>query len=474
MRQVQAGAEVVAEGFVVVEAQARGDGGVANNDVVFDEQRVALGGHLRVAAIEAADRVVATAARVETLRAERALIVQRLVQVLPPQGQHMFGAAHRERQVHFTAQACIAQPRHGRAAVVDRAFRATGQAFVEAPVAHVFIGQGGLAGAPGEVAQVGQVVGVALHHVGLVAIQAGDQLDIAATVAVHGVAGVEVALAAVAGAGFEAVLIVELPAQQAVDVLVAHAFAASRQRTVGMAGVDVQVVGIGLGQATVQAEPKVFGEPAAQVEVGAAAGTLSAVFGHLRVQADAALELIGRALGDDVDHPAHGAGAVTRRRRPAQDLDALDRFGRHPVGFATGVTVAVPAVAHGVTGAGRLAVDEDQGVFRPHAAQVDLPVVAARTAGAVAGQVDPGLATDQLGQVIARRVTLDVFFGDDRRTQCLPRLALGGDEGVLDDQGIFSSRYFQHFTRALLFGVGCGRDHGRRGQRDERQGQAVG
>ncbi|MNM39878.1 hypothetical protein D3C81_506670 [compost metagenome] len=71
-------------------------------------------------------------------------------------------------------------------------------------------------------------------------------------------------------------------------------------------------------------------------------------------------------------------------------------------------------------------------------------------------------------------MTLDVFFGDDRRTQGLPRFALGGDEGVLDDQGLFRRSHFQHFTRAWLFGLSGGRDHGRRRQRDERQGQAVG
>ncbi|MNG96054.1 hypothetical protein D3C79_551080 [compost metagenome] len=159
-------------------------------------------------------------------------------------------------------------------------------------------------------------------------------------------------------------LVVELPAQQAVDVLVAHALTAGDQRAVGVVGVDVQVVGVGLGQATVQTETEVVGKPTAEVEVGTTADTLGTVLRHLREQVEAALERLGGPLGDDVDHPAHGARAVARRRGAAQDFDALDRLGRHPVGFATGVAVAVPAVAHGVARAGRFAVDEDQGVFR--------------------------------------------------------------------------------------------------------------
>ncbi|MCY1450298.1 hypothetical protein D9M71_670930 [compost metagenome] len=99
-----------------------------------------------------------------------------------------------------------------------------------------------------------QVVGAALHHVGFVAVQAGNEIDVATAVAVHGVAGKDVALAAIAGAGLEAVLVVQLPAEQAVDVLVAYPFAASHQRTGGLPGVDIQIVGVGLGQAAVQAK----------------------------------------------------------------------------------------------------------------------------------------------------------------------------------------------------------------------------
>ncbi|MNH01051.1 hypothetical protein D3C79_602610 [compost metagenome] len=321
---------------------------------------------------------------------------------------------------------------------------------------------------------MGQVISTALHHVGFVAVEAGDEVDVSAAVAVHGVAGKNVALTAVSGTGFEAVLVVQFPAEQAVDVLVANAFSPRNQGAGGMPGVDVQIVGVSLGQATVQAQTQVIGQAATEVEVGSPAGAFCAVFGQLRVQADAPFQLVGRTLGDDIDHPAHGAGAVACGGRATQDLDALDRFGRHPIGFTPSITVTVPAIAHSVARAGWLAVDEDQRVLRAHAAQVDLPVVSACATGTVAGQVNPGLAADDVGQVIGRWVALDVLGRDDRRAQGLSRLALGGDQGVLDHQRVVGDGRFHYLTRTPLLGLCRSRQHGRRRQRDERQGQAVG
>ncbi|MNW68083.1 hypothetical protein D3C74_467780 [compost metagenome] len=58
-------------------------------------------------------------------------------------------------------------------------------------------------------------------------------------------------------------------------------------------------------------------------------------------------------------------------------------------------------------------------------------------------------------------MALDVFGGDDRRTQGLACLALGGDQGVLDHQRVIGDRHLQYLTRALLFGLGHGGHHGR-------------
>ncbi len=399
-------------------------------DVVLDVQRIALGVDLRGGTIEALEAGAAVA-RIEALRAARTLVVEGFVEVFATHGEHLFQAAEAQRQADFAAGAGVAQPRDGRPGTIgDGPFRPAGEAFVEAPVARVVVGQRGLGRAPVEFAQVGQIEVVALYDVGFGAIQTLDEGDVATAVAVHRVAGIDVALAAVAGGQLEGVRIVQAPAQQAVDVLVAYPFATGRKRAVLRVGVDVDVVGVGLVQAAVDAERQGVGQRAAEAEVGALADTLGLVLGHHRVQVEAAAERVGRALGDDVDHPAHGAGTVARRSRATEDLDALDFLGRHPVGLAAGVAVAVPAVAHGVARGGRLAVDEDQGVLRAHPAQVDLAVVAACAAGTVAGQVDARLAADDVRQVVARRTLPDVFRGDDGHARRLLQLFLGGAHHV--------------------------------------------
>ena len=81
------------------------------------------------------------------------------------------------------------------------------------------------------------------------------------------------------------------------------------------------------------------------------------------MQGGAAAELVGRALGDDVDHAAGCAVAVAGRSRATQHFDVVDGFGRHPVHVAPGVSLAPPAVAHRLAAVDRLAVDEDQRVL---------------------------------------------------------------------------------------------------------------
>jgi len=220
----------------------------------------------------------------------------------------------------------------------------------------------------------------------------------------------------------------ELPAEQAVDVLVAHAFA-PRHYAVGGGlggGVDTRVIGVGLVQAAIHTKHQIIRDRPAEVEVGTFAHAFGVVFRRQVVGGQRAAELARRALGDDIDHPAHCPGTVACRCRAAQDLDALDLFGRYPVGFTTGIAVAAPAIALGIARRRRLAVNQDQGVFRAHAAQVDLAVVAAGTAGAVAGEVDPRFAADDIGQVIGRRALLDIFGGDDRHPRRLLQFLCSG------------------------------------------------
>jgi hypothetical protein len=455
---------------VVVEAQPGGDDGtVAQLDIVLGEQRVAVRGGLGLIPTEAGD---IAAVRVEALLAQRARIVERLVQVLAAQGQHLLEAGA-QRQVDLGVGAGVAQARHERpGTLARRALGAAGQTLVEAPVARVVVAQRGLGAAPVEIALVGQRVVAALHHVGFMAVQAVDELGVATAVVVHRVASVDVALAAVAGFQVEALLGAQLPAEQRVDVLVAHALAPGNQGILAglTRGVDVGIVGVGGAGATVKAEGERLAERAAEAEVGALAHALGIVFRQRGVGGNGAAELVARALGDDVDHPAHGSRAIARGGRATQDLDALDLLGRHPVGLATGIAVAVPAIAHGIARGGRLAVDQDQGVFRPHAAQVDLAVVAAIAAGAVAGQVDPRLAADDLRQVVGRRQLADVLGGDDGNARRLLQLLLGSSQhlGFLQQHGLLGRR------RGIRRSLQRGGRGGQQGQGQVTQGESRG
>ena len=313
---------------------------------------------------------------------------------------------------------------------------------------------------------MGQRVAAALDDIGFLAIQLVHECT---TAIKHGVAGVDVALTAVGGFQIQAVIGVQLPAEQATDVLVAHAFT-TRHQGIGphlMFTVDVSIIGIGLVGTAIQAEGQAVVERTAEVEVGTLAGPFGIVFRLDRVQGDRATQLLGRPLGDDIHHPTHGPRAIACGGRAAEDFDAFDFFSRHPVGFATGVTVTGPAVTHGVTRAGRTAIDKNQGVFRAHAAQVDLAVVTTTATGAVTGQVDPRLAADHVGEVIGRRTLLDVLSGDDRHTRRLLELLFSGDHGILERDRIGG---FGGCTQGIHLGIhhlgGKQRARGKTGRND--------
>ena len=72
-----------------------------------------------------------------------------------------------------------------------------------------------------------------------------------------------------------------------------------------------------------------------------------------------------------------------------------------------------------------LAVNQDERVFRPHAAQVNLPVVAALAAGGVAREVHARLLAHHFGQV-ARRGRLQVLPRDGGHARRLLPSLLGG------------------------------------------------
>ncbi|SST07690.1 Uncharacterised protein [Acinetobacter baumannii] len=343
-----------------------------------------------------------------------------------------------QRQVDLAVGGQVAQGGGVEAGVVgvEDTFGAAGQAFVDPAVAGLLVLQVGQRAAEVPFAAMGDRVGLAVHAVGLVA---EHLLHVVVAVGVLRVAGVDVALAAEAGLELEGLLGRQAPAEQPVDVLVAHAFATGGEGAgllagaVGfVAGVDVPVVRVGLGDVAVDAVAEVFRERPVETEAHPFAGAFGLVLREIAVDAEITVGFRAGLLGDDVHHAARRAVAVARRRRAADHFDALDLVGRHPVGVAAAVALAAPAVAHRVARADRLAVDQDQGVLRAHAADVDLPVVATLAAGAVAGQVDPRHGPDDLRQVVARRSLGDVLGGDDGNPRRLLGFLLGGgDHGLL-------------------------------------------
>ncbi|MNS57939.1 hypothetical protein D3C72_908410 [compost metagenome] len=88
-----------------------------------------------------------------------------------------------------------------------------------------------------------------------------------------------------------------------------------------------------------------------------------------RFAAHAAIPVGGHFAGDDVDHPAHGVGAVQRRHWPTDHLDAFDRLKRrHPALLDPG-TVTVRTGRPRVLA---LAVDQHQRVLGGHATDADI------------------------------------------------------------------------------------------------------
>ncbi|MNE18055.1 hypothetical protein D3C80_1110650 [compost metagenome] len=105
VRGVQARAPVVAIVFVMIQAQAGGDDGVLTDfDVVLSVQGKAACGGFGLGAVE----VRQLGSRVIALRAQRARVVERLVQVLAAQGQHLL-KAHAQRQVDLAGGPGVAQ-----------------------------------------------------------------------------------------------------------------------------------------------------------------------------------------------------------------------------------------------------------------------------------------------------------------------------------------------------------------------------
>ena len=94
---------------------------------------------------------------------------------------------------------------------------------------------------------------------------------------------------------------------------------------------------------------------------------------------------------------------------------------------AVGIALAAPAQTDGVTAGNRFTVDQDQGVFRAHAADINLTVVPALAAGGVTGEVNARHGTNDFRDVARRRAFADFIGGDGSNARCLQVLLGGGD-----------------------------------------------
>src|SRR5690606_942723 len=169
------------------------------------------------------------------------------------------------------------------------------------------------------------------------------------------------------------------------------------------------------------------------VEAGVAGIAEVPVFLIGVVLGDRTTPLAGNFLGDDIDHTAHGIGAVQGRHRSANHFDALDgRERRHKAGG--GLTKAVGGyVTRSILPA---TVDQNERVLAVHAANADIQ--AAGLAGTLA-DIDTFYITQGLSQVVVA-LLLQIFLTDhtDAR-RCLRDLLLearGTDDGVAQRQWV--------------------------------------
>ncbi len=291
----------------------------------------------------------------------------------------------------------------------------------------------------------GQGVVLAVKTVGLFTVEfLHVAVGLVVVVGILRVSGVEVVLAAVARFKLQRLHRREVPAHHAVNIAVFHPFAARRQR-IGvvaravrlMTFVNIPRVRLGFIKAAVQAEAEIAAQRAVQAKVGAFGRAFVFVLRRVQVGVPGAMPLARAFFGDDIYHAARRAVAVAGRRRATKHFDTFNHLRRHPVGVASGVALAAPAQTHRVTAGDGLAVNQDQGVFRPHTANIDLAIIAALAAGGVAGQVDAGHGADDFRHVPGGGIFTDFIGGDGgnaRRLQIL--LGGGNDDGVFVAGGL--------------------------------------
>ena len=257
----------------MIETQRRGQhGGVGQLHVVLSEQREDF--RLRVRA--AASAVVARDAAARQRLGVGGVILHPLLVPLAAQRQVLINQIV-ERDADFAVQHHIRQIDIRELVAVKDPLGAPGQAFAFARVAGALVLRpvaGGHPVVPGAVP--GDRVGVAIQTVGLFTVVLFHQV---VGVGVLSVAGVEVALAAVAGFKLQRLHRGEFPAHQTIDVFILYPFAPGRQGvgidpgTFGlMTLVDIPGVGLRFVEVTEQTEAEIAAQRAAEAEVSAFGG----------------------------------------------------------------------------------------------------------------------------------------------------------------------------------------------------------
>ena len=156
--------------------------------------------------------------------------------------------------------------------------------------------------------------------------------------------------------------------QTAGNVFIAYAFDTGRT-VIAVSGINISSICIRFIQIAVNAEAQsILDNRTAQIKADTAGCTLFAVLRLIGIQIDLAFKFFRHFFGDDIDHAAHRARAVTCCRRTAQNGNGFDFFNRYPVTVAARIAFTAHTDPLGLARINRLAVNQNQSVFRAHTA----------------------------------------------------------------------------------------------------------
>ena len=121
--------------------------------------------------------------------------------------------------------------------------------------------------------------------------------------------------------------------------------------------VNIPRIGLGFVEIAIQAEAEFVAQRTGQAEVGAFGGTFLFMFWRIEISVPGTVPLTTAFFGNDVNHAARRAVAITCSRRTTQNFNSFNHLRRHPGGITTGIALAAPALTHRVTAADRFAVN---------------------------------------------------------------------------------------------------------------------